>query len=550
MEIEILLLCTLTLLCSCQAGAYDHVVTVCPDDFTPRNDCVTLSQLQFNSSQIKSNSIIKFLPATFQVKSNMIITLSNVYNITLDGNPQRANIMCIDHKAKFLFHNVSGLLVQNMNFAHCKCMETTLSDLCFDGIVAVRECVNVKLDNITFQHGHICGLLAVNVYGELSVSNAKFKQNHDVNFCLIYKSSSFNQYSDEQTNVTISKSEFSNNQVQHNLGSIIITILSNKIRLDILIVNVNITNNTCVMRVLGIYILIQDSLNVNIRLDKYNSSYNTVVSSNEQVGDVSDVYYLGLSKGITTIEIVDTYFVNNKYNEHNESIPFIMYDAPHSILSFSFSPDSQLERLSISTGWYNSIAWFHSVLDQQTYVEILESVFANNTMFATSYYIKGSVVICDIYSLTISNCSILNNTATGLYIDNSQVHFYGTNVFRQNQAYNGGGMAILKGTQIYFSDNVRLIFEDNIAKKFGGGLYVDFFDDCFLECFIKIIGRHTNVVWELSNNSANTAGNDILWWRSLQVLYWHICWYRGSDENHSLTKQLYSGCDIKSFACM
>ena len=57
-----------------------------------------------------------------------------------------------------------------------------------------------------------------------------------------------------------------------------------------------------------------------------------------------------------------------------------------------------------------------------SYVEISDYVIANNTILDTSYYNKGTSYI--LYA-TIGNISLLNNTATGLLLDNSQVKFTG-----------------------------------------------------------------------------------------------------------------------------
>ena len=102
MEVQSILLCSLVLsLASCQyqldtgqsraiakyqddgnhkACEYPHV-TVCPEDYSPCDDCVTVDQL-ISRKLIKSHTTFKFKPATFKLSS--VIRFTEVNNITLE----------------------------------------------------------------------------------------------------------------------------------------------------------------------------------------------------------------------------------------------------------------------------------------------------------------------------------------------------------------------------------------------------------------------------------------------------------------------------------
>ena len=101
-----------------KASEYPQV-TVCPEDYSPRDDCVTLDQLMSGNFN-KSHTTFKFKPATFEMKPDSVIRFDSVSNITLEpAGAYKVDITCVGNNTGFIFYNVSGLTMQNMMFSGC-----------------------------------------------------------------------------------------------------------------------------------------------------------------------------------------------------------------------------------------------------------------------------------------------------------------------------------------------------------------------------------------------------------------------------------------------
>ncbi len=182
------------------------------------------------------------------------------------------------------------------------------------------------------------------------------------------------------------------------------------------------------------------------------------------------------------------------------------------IISYSDDITVSIRNITISgiNGHYSSAVFFNAAgKPKGTSLEVCDSTFANNTIFSSNYYEKGTVVLRGASNAVVSDCSFLNNRGTGLLIENSDVRFNGTNVFRGNRAYNGGGMALHWHSQMIVMRNATLVFEENSADNYGGGLYVkeyarvDRADTCFIPIY------EATALLQFYNNSARTGGNDM-----------------------------------------
>ena len=153
------------------------ILTVCPDDYVPRNGCVTQDDLNNN---LKSNTTYRFVPA-FKMLPNQALRFKGVSNIILDtAGPDRAKISCLGENSGFYFESVSGLTIRNLQFTNCAMRNisyTYPSHHFIDCTVFIRFSNNFKLDNVVFEHGKpgAYSLLATKVYGNLTISNATFR---------------------------------------------------------------------------------------------------------------------------------------------------------------------------------------------------------------------------------------------------------------------------------------------------------------------------------------------------------------------------------------
>ena len=130
--------------------------------------------------------------------------------------------------------------------------------------------------------------------------------------------------------------------------------------------------------------------------------------------------------------------------------------------------------VSNNTGWYGS-AILHdcNTVDANIQCHFLleNSTVASNAINVSDYYEKGAVQLDSIGNITVHNCSIVNSSAAGLLIQNSNITFSGYNIIRGNRGYNGGGIAVYFDSYIKLLENVTILLEDNLAENEGGGMY-------------------------------------------------------------------------------
>ena len=148
-----------------KASEYAHV-TVCPEDYSPRDDCVTLDQLMSGNFN-KSNTTFKFKPATFELSS--VIRFESVSNITLEpAGAYKVDITCVHNNSGFIFYNVSGLTIQNIMFSSCMVYGDD------DSSLVMSESANIMLRNLTLSHGLGGGIAACNMYEHFTITNSLF----------------------------------------------------------------------------------------------------------------------------------------------------------------------------------------------------------------------------------------------------------------------------------------------------------------------------------------------------------------------------------------
>ena len=166
MKMFIIVLLCAALLAGCGADE----VTLCPDDSPPGEDCVKLHQLL---SHTKSNTTFKFLPASFKLESDTVISIANVSNISFIASG-RAEVTCGKTFGLF-FQNVSGLIVRNVTFVNCGALWNYRKDPWHGTCgVGLSKCAEITLDGLEFISGLNYGVCASNIYGHFTISNSVF----------------------------------------------------------------------------------------------------------------------------------------------------------------------------------------------------------------------------------------------------------------------------------------------------------------------------------------------------------------------------------------
>ncbi|XP_064402945.1 uncharacterized protein LOC135348604 [Halichondria panicea] len=72
---------------------------------------------------------------------------------------------------------------------------------------------------------------------------------------------------------------------------------------------------------------------------------------------------------------------------------------------------------------------------------------------------------------TINDCKFDNNSGTPILASGSTFHLSGENVFSNNIAVSGGGLALYQST-VLFDSGSSTRFENNTAMEYGGGIYI------------------------------------------------------------------------------
>ena len=154
-----------------KASEYPQV-TVCPEDYSPRDDCVTLDQL-LSGNFNKSHTTFKFKPATFEMKPDSVIRFESVSNITLEpAGAYKVDITCVGNNSGFCFNNVSGLTIQDMMFS--RCMAHVHGYDYWYGSLTMLLSSDITLRNLTFRHGLGDGISANTVCGSFTIMNSLF----------------------------------------------------------------------------------------------------------------------------------------------------------------------------------------------------------------------------------------------------------------------------------------------------------------------------------------------------------------------------------------
>ena len=535
MELQSILLCAVVLsLASCQLdggqsraiadyqddGASD--VTVCPEDYSPRDDCVTLDQL-ISGNLIKSDTTFKFKPAAFEMKAGSVIRFENVNNITIKpAGAYNVDITCVGNNSGFTFQNVSGLTIRNMMFS--KCMVGN------DSTLVVSESSDIMLKNLTFRHGSGGGISADNMDGYFTIMDSLFThmQGTGLSLNMTDDQSEYDHHYSSQRTLTITNSQFDSHyhnapaSYDSDLGGIV---YATRIRIaqgfttTVLLEDITITNNTHRSDSSGIFISSASELHMTVK--GINCTNNLVIGdllSNTPGASVQADFYLYISDRCS-INITDSNFINNGFNTRFPVAEgFYIEHSLYEVLHFS-ATDAEISirnsTIGNNTGLYDAAILVKLIFAvyEQLYLNFLleSSTIANNTIYVPDHdYNERGAVQLNSVGVTIDNCSVVNNSATGLLLYNSVIEFSGYNTIRGNKGNNGGGMALYADSTFELASETTLLFEDNLAESKGGGLFVQevhsiINGDTFCSFLVENID---SVTIHFSNNSAKTAGND------------------------------------------
>ena len=151
----------------------------------------------------------------------------------------------------------------------------------------------------------------------------------------------------------------------------------------------------------------------------------------------------------------------------------------------------------------------------------LYTVITMENVTVTSSSSAAIVIDCNSFaSITLSDLKIHNNQGTGIVITNCKnIAFHGNNTIANNTAsLDGGGMAIYGLGTFSLDPHATVLFSNNTAGRYEGGMYVQerhtnllYGSYWYQYCTIKANVHANCVLFEL--NKAVVAGDDFyIWW--------------------------------------
>ena len=108
---------------------------------------------------------------------------------------------------------------------------------------------------------------------------------------------------------------------------------------------------------------------------------------------------------------------------------------------------------------------------------------------------EGIVTVSLVRKIVIGNTKFTNNNGTALLLIGSSVQFYNETVFEKNFADYGGAIKLFDFSDMYFDNETRVRFSQNLASIAGGAIYVGNQDlQETLYCFFQLQGNSSVIV--------------------------------------------------------
>ena len=139
--------------------------------------------------------------------------------------------------------------------------------------------------------------------------------------------------------------------------------------------------------------------------------------------------------------------------------------------------------------------------------------FKNITDINSVIFYSSSECSHNATCLTVKNCIFTGNSATSLYLVNSEVMLEGSIIFERNTGQHGAALYLDLDSKITFNDNSMTIFKENEVLRRGGAIYSNVsIYNCYrnISSFISVPNNnnsHSNVIFQ--DNVAIIGGNSM-----------------------------------------
>ena len=252
------------------------------------------------------------------------------------------------------------------------------------------------------------------------------------------------------------------------------------------------------------------------------------------------------------VSVVNTTFLRNKARYGGGTALFAIH-------STVYTKQRKQMLYFFDCTWTNNTAHFSAAVDISAFQfdhfnfgflplpKFRQCIFDNNRVKSgskdniTKYKNSGVVSVTSFEVQFEGRNSFTNNKYSALLLTSATLIMEdGTEmIFDGNEGLNGGALAMYGFSSLKAHDDCSLVFHNNFAHKYGGGIYFEPFDQrefiAGQSCFIQYIGNHNvstrNYSFTFTNNSANLGG------KSIFSASFYSCFYAylGSLKRHNLT---------------
>ena len=114
-------------------------------------------------------------------------------------------------------------------------------------------------------------------------------------------------------------------------------------------------------------------------------------------------------------------------------------------------------------------------------------------------------------TVLVHDCLFQGNLGTPIKMLLGELYFSGMTKFSDNEGLQGGALALVF-SKVYFTNNTKVVLENNTALDMGGGIYVQYveeFDSCFYQLPYLSDANDVDTQLTFKNNKAGTSGDNL-----------------------------------------
>ena len=496
-----------------------------------------------NYSNFTDNTTLQFLPGDHLLLDSTVI--ANVSSLSLTSNAGEATVICSNYYGGLSFFNITNLTVEGLNIIGCSAqsyghlvhiaLEITLVHNLFISRVLIHNTTGYGLQLSDLSGSSIIAGTSID-----SSHNGYHYHNHYGGNLAMYCSDVDNDSNGEHS-VLIIDSQFVNGRNGKSASGVFIHLFC-RTSLNITLKNCTITGNKA-----------EDGANLGIMYMGLSSVWSVTVSvqdcnissgyADNIGGGLFATAVLNPSSELTSKKIFNTpempilIFENTTFKDnvsphvgaaiylrlHEQNVPTV------GIISFK---NCSFTGNALVLPYYNTVGHggvavhiliYQLPVHEEHVTPLFKAEFTNcnfsqNKIEPSSVETSrnGVLYVQNIRSVTLNNCSFVNNMCTGIIAIQSSLLLRGYNLIRNHTGTRGGGMVFCEGSTMHLYTGTVLNITMNNASQYGGGIFVA--DECTQVvpfCFFQVDNitagpdtlRNTKVF--LDNNKAEYAGSAI-----------------------------------------